>query len=151
MKKKMMLFLIVILAALIAAGAYIGVRLARHGRDIVGVTTLTEKNTVIMNAYTGDEFVSGTGMLSVAEGRRAHLSYKLKEGSFDLTFVSKTENTGDALPEFETETVSEEYDRKQDGIEGSGELDFDLDAGEYEVTFTMHGAVGTAKLTETKK
>ena len=49
MKKKMVLIAFVVLAA-VAAVAFVGMRLARHGTDIIGVTTLPDRNIVIMNS-----------------------------------------------------------------------------------------------------
>ena len=71
---------IVVAVLLVAAGIYTGIRLAKHGTDIIGVTTLPDRNTVIMNAKTGDEFVAGTGYLTVAEGEHIHLEYDLSAG-----------------------------------------------------------------------
>ena len=57
MKKKTILILSVVVVILIAAGAYVGFRMANRGKDIIGVTTLTKENKVIMNSATGNEFV----------------------------------------------------------------------------------------------
>lgn len=153
MKKKTAAIVTVILAVLIAAGVYVGLRIYRHGTDIIGVTTLTGKNRVIMNSATGNEFESGNGRITIGEGGSAHVTWKLSEGSFDLAFAAaRGEKTdADLLAEgqepAEPETGGITYDLREDGIQGSGEADFDLEAGTYDVSFIMHGAVGTAEVT----
>ena len=122
--------LIIILAVIIACGAYVGYRLAIHGTDIIGVTT--KGNTIYMNSATGDEFVSGQGKLTIKEGEHLHLKYKLSSGSFDLS-ASDGEHTVE-----------------QAGVEGNGSVDLDAEPGEYTVVFSMNGAVGKAVVTAKK-
>ena len=156
MRKKTIAIIIVLIIAVITALAYLVPRLLNRGRDIIGVTSFEKTNEVIMNSATGSEFVKGTGMITIGEGQHAHLSWKLKEGSFDLAFVKNAEDGQDAGTETEglalpDPAIAERtYDMMEEGIEGSGETDFELEAGVYEVDFIMHGAVGTAKLTSGK-
>ena len=128
------IILCIIVLLVVAGGVTLGIRVANHGRDIIGVTTLPSENLVIMNSANGEEFVSGTGSLTVGEGEKAHLTYRLSGGSFDLTL-----------------SQGEEIRAEQEGISGSGELDLEVDSGEYEVTFLMHGAIGTARVGTSKR
>lgn len=156
MKKKTILLLSAVLVVLIAAGIYIGVRLNGRGKDIIGVTTLTKENKVIMNSATGNEFVSGSGMITVKEGEHIHLTYKLKSGSFDIGFAPGTDGVLEAVTNLDMTELEDptqdpsEYAIEQKGIEGSGEADFEAQSGEYTVYFTMNGAVGTATVSTAK-
>ena len=134
--------ILAIVAVLIAGGAYVGVRLAGRGKDIIGVTTLPDENIVIMNSRSGDEFVSGFGNISVKEGQKVYLSHDLKSGSVDLAIGQSTGNGELGY----TEDLPEEYLEEKDGIEGKGEQFFELEGGDYTVVFTMHGAIGTARV-----
>ena len=136
------IMILAIVAVLIAGGAYVGVRLAGRGKDIIGVTTLPDENIVIMNARSGDEFVSGSGNISVKEGQKIYLSHDLKSGSFDLAIGL---STGTGEPE-DAGDLPEGYLKEKDGIEGKGEQFFELEGGDYTVVFTMHGAIGTARI-----
>ena len=156
MKKKTVLLLSAVLVILIAAGIYIGIRMSGRGKDIIGVTTLTKENKVIMNSATGNEFVSGSGTITVKEGEHIHLTYKLKSGSFDIGFAPGTDGVLEAvtnldMTELENPTQDpSEYAIEQKGIEGNGEADFEAQGGEYTVYFTMNGAVGTATVSTAK-
>lgn len=157
MKKKLLPVLVVLLAALIAGGVYYWTRLSKSSTDIIGVTTLTKKNTVIMNSASGDEFVSGTGRITVGEGEHIHLTYKLKGGSFDIGFAPGADNTDEALKNLDMTELEapgdapSAYAMEKTGVEGNGEEDFEAESGEYTVYFTMHGAVGTASVTTAGK
>lgn len=149
MKKKGIILLGAALVA-VAAIAYVGMRLARRGTDLIGVTTLAKKNTVILNAKTGEEFVSGSGKLTVAEGEGIHLEYALDSGSVDFA-VNRGSN---GLAVFESADLAnlpaagEVFGKS--GISGSGSLDLAAAPGEYTLYFRTHDAVGTAKATASK-
>ena len=150
MKKKIILFLVLALAA--AAAVYACVRVSRHGTDIIGVTTLADKNTVIMNSKTGSEFVSGSGVISVAQGEHIHLECDLKEGSIDVAFrgdegaaAAYESMTPENLPTAEEMTGEGAFG--QESISGKCSLDFDAEAGEYTVYIANRGAVGKAVVT----
>ena len=156
MKKKTVLLLSAVLVILIAAGIYIGIRMSGRGKDIIGVTTLTKENKVIMNSATGNEFVSGSGTITVKEGEHIHLTYKLKSGSFDIGFNPGTDGVLEAVTNLDMTELEDptqdpsEYAIEQKGIEGNGEADFEAQGGEYTVYFTMNGAVGTATVSTAK-
>ena len=153
MKKKTVLIASVVILAAVAAVAFVGMRLARYGTDIIGVTTLPDRNIVIMNSKTGREFVSGTGYLDVAEGEHIHLTCDLSAGSIDLAFQPGGDvDISPADPEDLTdlpdiEDLTAEDVSGQDGISGKTELDFDAGPGAYVIVFTNNGAVGTATVT----
>ena len=156
MKKKTILILSVVVVILIAAGAYVGFRMANRGQDIIGVTSLTKENKVIMNSATGNEFVSGSGTITVKEGEHIHLTYKLKSGSFDIGFNPGTDGVLEAVTNLDMTELEDptqnpsEYAIEQKGIEGNGGADFEAQSGEYTVYFTMNGAVGTATVSTAK-
>ena len=140
--KKTVIILVMLIAVLLTASAC-G---SRH-TDIIGVTTLTGDNKVVMNSASGDEFVSGSGNITLGEGEVLHLEYELTEGSFDL--ACHEGNVG--LDVFETVDLSslpltgEVFGASE--ISGSGTLDLEAAPGDYTVFFTVHGAVGQAVLT----
>lgn len=135
MNKKALIIAIGVLLAALAG--YTGYRFAIRGTDIIGVTTLTRKNMVIMNAKTGSEFVSGTGKLTVAEGEGLHLEYNLASGSVDVAFHSDEKPAEGSFSEA--------------GIEGKGSLDFDAAvSGTYTVRITNHSAVGKVTVSAKK-
>ena len=146
MKKKT---IILLGAALLfaAAAVYVGVRLHNHGTDIIGVTTLPDRNTVIVNAKTGEEFVAGSGKLTVGAGEHIHLEYALTAGSFDLAF----HEGGSGLDVFQNADLEalpaagEVFGKS--GVSGSGSLDFDAEAGNYTAYFVNHGMVGKVTVT----
>lgn len=153
MKKKVILIVIAVLLAVLAG--YTGYRFAKRGTDIVGVTTLSDKNTVIMNAKTGNEFVSGTGYLTVAEGEGLHLEYDLSSGSFDVAFRADEEGVAAAqamdlenLPTEENMTGEGSFGKQE--LTGKGSLDFEAEPGSYTVHITNHGAIGKATVTAKK-
>ena len=150
MKKKT---IIILAAALLfaAAAVYVGVRLHNRGTDIIGVTTLPDRNTVIVNAKTGKEFVSGSGKLTVGAGEHIHLEYALTAGSFDLAFHEGSDGL-DVFRNADLENLPStgEVFGKSD-LSGSGSLDFEAADGEYTVYYNNHGAIGTAKITASGK
>ena len=157
MKKKRIVIAVIILILAVAAAAYIVARILNRGTDIIGVTTLEKTNTVIMNSASGDEFVSGSGKITVAEGQSLQLEYKLSAGSFDIGFDPGTDPVLEAAENQELESMTGDpleapagYQIEKDGIEGSGKLTFEAQPGEYQVHFIMHGAVGNAKVTTGK-
>ena len=161
MKKKTILT--IVLALLVAAGIYTCFRLAKRGTDITGVTTLPDRNTVIMNAKTGDEFAAGTGYLTVAEGEHIHLEYDLSAGSIDVSFkpgedalfgtlMSQDEPlTSEDLEDLPTaEDMTGEGVFGQEDVTGKGSMDFDVAADTYTVYIVNNNAIGSATFT-TKK
>lgn len=156
MKKKLILILVAVLV--VTAGGYVGFRLARRGTDITGVTTLTDRNQVIINAKSGADFAAGTGYLTVAEGEHIHMDYDFSAGSVDVAF-----ETGKSIPEAfndpehldpESLPAPEEFTGEgafgQKAVSGKGSLDFDAEPGEYAVNIVNNDAIGSAKLTAKK-
>ena len=153
MKKKTVLIVALVLAA--AAVGYVGYRLAIRGTDIVGVTTLPDRNTVIVNGKTGDEFESGTGFLTVGEGQKLHVEYDVKSGSFDVAFRAD-EDAAAAYEEMDVDNLPTAEEMTGEGSFGTAELtgksslDFDAEPGDYTVYITNHGMVGNVKVTAVK-
>ena len=149
MKNKRIVLILVILV-IIAAVIYGAVRLRNRGTDIIGVTTLENRNTIIMNSKTGQEFVSGSGTLTVSENERIHVEYALDTGSFDLAFHKGS----DGLDVFENSDLDNLSDTGdvfgKSNISGKGSLDLEAASGEYTVYFNQHGAAGTATVTTEK-
>ncbi len=156
MKKKLILILVAVLV--VTAGGYVGFRLARRGTDITGVTTLTDRNQVIINAKSGVDFAAGTGYLTVAEGERIHMDYDFSAGSIDVAFEA-----GKSIPDVlndpehldsESLPAPEEFTGEgafgQKAVSGKGSLDFDAEPGEYAVNIVNNDAIGSAKLTAKK-
>lgn len=73
MHGKKSMILTVASLVLIAAVAYICVRLNNRLTDINGVTTVYERNTVYMNSKPGTDFYAGSGELTVSEGKHIHV------------------------------------------------------------------------------
>ena len=150
MKKKSILILAGVLVIVIAAG----VVLYRHrGGDVIGVTTYSNQNKVIMNAKTGSEFVSGTGTIDVGEGKHVCIEHALTAGSVDVAFASdknaveRHRNIGaDNLPDPEAEVP--EATATEEGISGKGSTDVALTPGSYLVTITNNNAVGKVTISE---
>ena len=132
MKKKSVVLFVVALV-LIAAVAYVGMRLINRRTDIIGVTTLFEKNTVIMNSKTGKDFEAGSGELTVDEGKRIHVEYALDAGSFDLAFCKGS----DALAAIRRANLSDLPNTGdlfgKSGVSGKGSLDFEAAPGKYRI------------------
>ena len=139
--------LIIAALVLIAAAAYVGMRIVNRGTDIAGVTTLYEKNTVIMNSKTGKEFEAGSGELTVSEGKCIHVEYALDAGSVDLAFYKGN----DALAVIRRANLSDLPNSGdlfgKSGVSGKGSLDFEAASGKYTVYFEQHGAAGKATVT----
>ena len=144
---KIRFVILLLLVVLLLAGGYVFVRLEQRGTDIIGVTTLPEKNTVIMNSASGSEFVAGSGHITLQAGERLHLEYALDAGSFDILFLAG----GDSLDALQAEDPLALPDAGdgfgESGVTGSGSLDFAAESGDYTVCFTLHGAVGRAVVT----
>ncbi|MBR3570758.1 MAG: hypothetical protein IKN96_08210 [Oscillibacter sp.] len=146
-------------ALVVVACAYVALRLRNRCTDIIGVTTLTDRNTVIMNSKTGAEFVSGEGQLAVGEGERIRVEYDLSGGEIDISFKERgegsasyeditPENVPDVLENLPTpEDMTGEGAFGQDGITGKGSLYFDAAPGSYNVHIALHDAVGKAVVT----
>lgn len=161
MKKRVIVLVLVLL--LVAVGGYGCYRLKIRGTDIIGVTTLPDKNTVIMNAKTGEEFEAGTGYITVADGEMLHLEHNLTAGSFDIAFrkdedafnlyesIGTTENLSDTLQNLPTsEEMTGEGSFGDSQITGSGSFEFDAEPGNYTVYITNHNAIGKATVTAIK-
>ena len=145
MRKKRNLIAVALVLIVILGIGYVAMRLTNRGKDIIGVTTLPQDNAIYMNSKTGDEFVSGSGKVTVAEGKKIHLDYTLKSGSFDLAIYAGEE--GDPfLTEPDMESPLPEGTISRDGLEGKGNADFEVPAGEYTVVFKIHDTVGSAKV-----
>ena len=149
--KKTTLIIIVAVLAVIGLGGYVGVRLYNRGTDLIGVTTRERQNQVIMNAKTGEEFVAGSGKLTVGAGESIRLKYTLSAGSFDLALHKGEEGNG-IFQETDLENLPDAgavYGKS--GVSGSGELNFPAEEGVYTVFFNMHGAIGSATMTAEKE
>ena len=145
MKKILFVIISVIAAVFVIVLAACNYLKVRH-RDITGVTTLSKENTVIMNSPTGEEFVTGSGTLTVGEGEKIHAEYKLDAGSIDIAFHAGDDGLA-VFDDTDMENLADEGDVfGKSGIEGSGTLDFEASPGEYTVFITIHKAVGSATL-----
>ena len=127
--------------------------LAACGSDMtrnIGVTTIEDKRLVVMNAESGNEFVSGSGHITVAEGEHLHVTYDLSAGSFDLAFhAGKTSLDVFTDVDFTALTTTGEV-FGQSGVSGSGSFDLEAAPGDYTVYYNMHGAIGTSRVTAEK-
>lgn len=140
--KRKILIILVLAACLIIAASGCGTRISERHTDIIGVTTIPEKNTVIMNAKTDEEFVSGTGKITVGEGERIHVESSLETGSVDLAL-----HAGDGSLDVFTGADLENLPVEGDvfgisGLEGDGSFDLDAAEGEYSIYFALHDAAG---------
>lgn len=147
--KNKSLILIIVTLVLIAAVAYIWVRLNNHWTDINGVTTVFERNTVYMNSKPGTDFYAGSGELTVSDGKHIHVEYALDAGSFDLAFriYVKGSNALDVQSSvFDNLPDSGDVFGKS-GVSGKGSLDLEVAPGMYIVYFKLHGTVGSAIVT----
>ena len=145
--KKKNIVLIAAALVLIAAAAYVGMRFINRGTDIIGVTTLVEKNTVIMNVKPGKDFAGGSGSLTVGDGRRIHVEYALDAGSFDLAF-HKGSSALDVLRSANLDNLPDAGDLfGKSGVSGKGNFDLEAAPGEYTLYFKPHDTIGTASVT----
>lgn len=158
MKNKKRVILIAVLVLAFAAVGYVGYRLAIRGTDIIGVTTLPDRNTVYVNGKSGDEFTAGSGFITVGEGEQLCLKYDFSAGGIDIYFRAD-ENAADAyenVTDFDPEKLptAEEMTGEgafgQAGVTGKGTLDFPAEAGTYTVFFVNHGVIGKASVTAKK-
>ena len=149
MKKKKIVLLVSALV-LIAAIAYVWLRLNNRWTDINGVTTVHERNTVYMNSKPGKDFYAGVGYLTVGENKRIHAEYDLESGSFDLAFRRYIEErTGLDVRSSAFDNLPDSGDVfGKSGISGQGSLNFDVAPGKYEVYFKSHNSIGSATVTE---
>jgi hypothetical protein len=139
--------LIVAAIVLVAAIAYVGMRFINRGTDINGVTTMAEKNTVIMNVKPGKDFAGGSGKLTVGDGKRIHVEYALNAGSFDLAF-SKENNALAVLKSANLDNLTDAGDVfGKSGVSGKGNFDLEAAPGEYTLYFKPHDTNGTATVT----
>ena len=137
----------------VVACAYVAMRLHNRGTDIIGVTTLPDRNTVIMNSKTGDEFVGGTGYVNVGEGERIRVKCDLSAGEIDLLFYPS-----DFYPTFQatledwpiSKDSAGEGAFGQDGVSGKDDLYFDAAPGAYVVSIAPHGSIGKVVITTAK-
>lgn len=143
--KKIIICLVAVV--LVAGAVMVGVRLSKRGTDLIGVTSLEKKNTVIMNAKSGSDFTAGSGILNIGQGEGIHLEYALETGSFDLA-LAKSSVGLEAIRDSDLENLPDQGEvYGKSGVSGKGELDFPADPGEYTLYFNMHGAVGSAQAT----
>ena len=152
MKKKRIILLIVAIV-LIVATAYVWLRLNNRWTDINGVTTVSERNTVYMNAKPGKDFYGGTGYLTVGEGKLIHAEYDIESGSIDIAFriyVKGRANLNLRSSAFDDLPDSGEVFGKS-GVSGKGSLAFEVAPGEYEVYFKSHDTIGSAIVTARRK
>ena len=148
MKKKSMILIIVALI-LIAAVAYIWVRLNNRWTDINGVTTVSERNAVYMNSKPGTDFYAGSGELTVSDSKHIHVEYSLDAGSFDLAFHVYVKGSNDLdVRSAELSNLPDSGDVfGKSGVSGKGSLNLEAVPGTYKVYFKSHGAVGSATVT----
>ena len=157
--KKKTIGIIAAVVLVVAAVVYVAVRLNSRGTDLTGVTTLTERNTVIMNSKEANSFVSGSGQISVGERGQIHINYALSSGSCDIAFhagstsldvfqdaeLDQLPDAGEGLERARLPDTGEIFGVS--GVSGTGSLDLAAESGDYTVWFSMHGAVGTATIT----
>ena len=143
-RKTLIIYTVALLLVLAMSGC--GRLLSRDHNDIIGVTTFSEKNTVVMNSPTGDEFVSGSGKIILGEGEKLHVEYTLDKGSFDLAFHMGSDGLG-VFDSADLDTLPVQGDVfGKSGVEGSGSFELDAPAGEYTVFFSIHDAAGSASV-----
>ena len=151
MKKKTMIMIAAAALVITAAIAYVAVRMNNRWTDITGVTTLYEKNTVIMNAKEAGSFVSGSGQITVGENGQIHIDYAITAGSCDIAFHAGSVSL-DVFQDSDLEQLSGTGDVfGSSGVSGNGSLDLAAESGEYTVYFSMHDALGTATVTAPEK
>ena len=153
MKKKGIIILAGIIVVIILTAILCS---CSRDRSIVGVTTYPEKNTVVLNCKTGNEFADGSGKITVGENEYIHLEYDLKSGSFDLALCEGNSDLGvfrDAdmsdLPSPDTAEAGSVCGTS--GIKGKGSLDYKVPEGKYTVFFTIHDTVGRADVSAIKQ
>lgn len=158
MKKKTKIILAVVLLLVLAAAVYVGMRFAKRGTDITGVTTLSDRNTVYVNGKQSGSFASGSGWITVGEGEEIVLTYDFSAGSIDV-FYRPDENAASAIADVQdfrpedlptAEEMTGEGSYGQEGITGRGTLKYPADPGTYTVYVVNHDAIGSATVTAKK-
>ena len=147
MMSKKRIILTVAVFVLIAAAAYVGLRLKNRWTDINGVTTVFERNTVYMNVRPGKDFAGGSGYITVKQGKSIHVEYAVDTGKFDIAFCKGSNALsviqGSALDNLpNTGNVF-----GKSGVSGKGSIDFEAEPGEYTVYFNPHDTIGSATVT----
>ena len=136
-------FIILVLAVFVIVATSACGSLQRRHHDITGVTTLPDENIVIMNSPTGKEFVSGSGSVTVGEGKRIHVEYSLDDGSIDLAFY-KGDGNLEVFEKTDLENLTNDGDVfGKSAVSGTGSIDFEASSGEYAVYFNLHSAIGS--------
>ncbi len=148
MQKKSMIVIVAVALALVAAIAYVAFRLNNRLTDIIGVTTLPDKNTVIMNSKEAGSFVSGSGKIIVGENGQIRVDYAITGGSCDIAFHAGSVS----LDVFEDAEVMGGLSDSGDvfgvsGVSGTGNLNLAAESGEYTVYILTHDTIGTATVT----
>ena len=150
MKKKTLLTILLIVLILAAGAGYVAYRLAIRGTDIIGVTTLVERNVIIMNSKTGDEFTSGSGTITVGEGEHLHLEYNLDAGTLDIA-CNAGSGSLDIFQDADLGNLPSEGEVfGRSALEGKGSLDLKAAEGSYTVYFNPHSAIGRVTVSTAK-
>lgn len=147
MMSKKRIILTVAVFVLIAAAAYVGLRLKNRWTDINGVTTVFERNTVYMNARPGKDFAGGSGYITVRQGKSIHVEYAVDTGKFDVAFC-KGSNALSVIRSSELDNLHNAGNVfGKSGVSGKGSIDFEAEPGEYTVYFNPHDTIGSATVT----
>ena len=147
MMSKKRIILTVAVFVLIAAAAYVGLRLKNRWTDINGVTTVFERNTVYMNVRPGKDFVGGSGYITVRQGKSIHVEYAVDTGKFDIAFC-KGSNVLSLIRSSELDNLPNTGNVfGKSGVSGKGSIDFEAEPGEYTVYFNPHDTIGSATVT----
>lgn len=107
-------------------------------------------NHVKMTAKnSGDS--DGSVFFTVDETGTLTLTYDVSKGSFDLRVVdgSVAGDSEDVMMEIE-EVLEGPAVIEENGLSGTGELEYPIEAGDYAVSFTLHDVTGEASLDATK-
>ncbi len=147
MMSKKRIILTVAVFVLIAAAAYVGLRLKNRWTDINGVTTVFERNTVYMNVRPGKDFAGGSGYITVRQGKSIHVEYAVDTGKFDIAFC-KGSNVLSLIRSSELDNLPNTGNVfGKSGVSGKGSIDFEAEPGEYTVYFNPHDTIGSATVT----
>ena len=123
-----------------------------YNKKSISSVVTNDDNTVSLLAQNSGDYSAAGGYITVDDEKKLRLDYSMNKGSFDIsinTGESDINAVGDGTQlkeDVKLEDLTGDVITEKKDISGSGQIDFEVEKGEYMVFITYHNADGEGKL-----